>query len=222
MSPDGQLIAVAAGGPIFLFEIRAGEIVEHTLNANLDDITSLSFSTDANRLVVASWDHRSADFNQWSIWNVKTGERLANAALRTESMIADATFTSDEASVVFVGIKETCLRYFDAETGELQKAVPWEDGYTAISVSADHRRMVSCGHGSCGARLRGVLLWDVDTGRKLKSFGEGSHFSHVAISRTGNQSEPLWRGAATWMALKSGATMQRIAIQPPDERRSET
>lgn len=180
VSPDRQQIAVGAGGPIFLFGIRAGEIVQRTLDTSLNHVTSLSFSADGRQLVAASRDYRVADSDQWSTWNVKTGEQLAHAAIHTESMLFDATFTSDGASVVFVGNKEKRLRYFDAQTGEQQKEVPWEDGYRALSVSADHRRMASCGHGSSG-----VMLWDVDTGKKITAFGAKQHFSHVAISPDG-------------------------------------
>lgn len=180
VSPDRQQIAVAAGGPIYLFEIRTGKVVPRTLDTSLDHITSLSFSADGKSLAAACWEYRVADSSQWSIWNVKTGELLGHAAIQTESMLFDATFTSDGSSVLFVGNKEKCLRYFDAQSGEQLREVPWEDGYRAMSVSADHRRMASCGHGA-----RGVMLWDVDTGRRLEVFGAKKHFSHVAISPDG-------------------------------------
>src|SRR5205814_248956 len=84
VSPDRQQVAVAAGGPISIFEIRAGKIFQRTLDTSLNDITSLSFSADGKHIIAACWEYRVADSSQWSIWDVKAGEQLSHAAMQTE------------------------------------------------------------------------------------------------------------------------------------------
>lgn len=180
VSPDRQQVAIAAGGPIFLFRIRAGEILQRTFDTNLEHISSLSFSADGQHLIGACLQYRVPDSSQWTIWDTRTGEQLSHAAIQTESMLFDATFTSDGSSVLFVGNKEKCLRYFDAQSGEQLREVAWER-YRTLSVTADHRRMASC----CPAS-GGVMLWDVDTGRKITTFGAKQHFSHAVISPDGS------------------------------------
>jgi WD40 repeat protein len=173
VSADEQQLAASSGGPINLFDLQSGKVRRNVLNSGHERITCLSFSTDAKALVAAGSDG-------WSTWNVVTGQLRANVKIDSPSMVFDATFSSDGTTVVLVGDKDDCIRYFSADTGTEQKQVPWEKGYRQLCISGDHRRMASCGHSEPG-----VMVWDVDTGRKLTTFGALNHYSHVAISADG-------------------------------------
>jgi WD40 repeat protein len=91
-----------------------------------------------------------------------------------------AAFTSDGREVFLIGAKDGMIRYFDSHLDHEVKRVPWEDRFADVSVSSDRRRMASCGH-----KEPGVMLWDVDTGRKLTTFGSPRYFAHVSISGDG-------------------------------------
>lgn len=168
-----RVAAMGANGGIVILESRDMRIVRSTIEITQRSLTLVSFSADATMLVATGYDY-------CSVWDVESGKERMSVKLDGPSMVFDTTFTSDGTQVLLVGNKDDVIRYFDVDTGKEERKVPWLNGFRQLSVSGDHKRMASCGH-----RKPGVMVWEVDTGRKLTAFGAPNIYSHVAISPDG-------------------------------------
>lgn len=167
---------VAAVGPsgIVILQPRDSGVEYFNIKITRRSLTTLSFSADATMLVATGYDY-------CSVWDVESGKLRMEVELGDTFGDYDATFTSDGKEVLLVGNSDDVIRYFDAATGTELRQVRWLERFRQLSVSADHKRMASCGH-----RTGGVVVWDVDSGQMLTTLGAPNAYSHVAIAADGN------------------------------------
>ena len=173
LSPSTDEIAIFSGEGIAIVDAASGDRL-HALEISRPGVTgvwALSFSGDAKSIVAVGED--------WlSVWDI--GKPAPTFSTELELGYDNfATFLPDGKSVLVIAGQSKSIRQLDRATGEEVNRFPW-DGGRPPAISADRQRMVSCGHAGGG-----VILWDLNTVRPLKTYGGCKGFSHVAISADG-------------------------------------
>lgn len=162
LSPDGRLMAVAAGTPgrlgeVKLFDIAGGRLVR-TLATAGDLMTTVDFSPDGKRVAVGGADHAVR------VFETATGlERFRSE--QNADWIMHLAFSPDGKQIVSASRDKT-VRIMDAESGELEQTYAGHEGpvFTA-EFSADGKRVISAG------RDREIHLWQAADARKLAETG---------------------------------------------------
>ena len=154
-SPEGELLAVASGIGIWIYDTithrEVALLTEHT-----SEVSCLAFSPDGHIFASGSKDKGTV-----LLWDKRTGKQTALTG-HTEHAELNLTFSPDGKTLVS-GSAGT-IRFWDAITGEQKATLTSEtiEYNTFVSFSPDGETIV-CGNGS------GVIsLWDAST-RKHKT-----------------------------------------------------
>jgi len=158
-SPDGQLLAIASGIGIWLYDIIARQeialLTEHT-----SLVTSIRFSPDGRTLASGSSDSTII------LWNRSTGTEkklIKDAELDNYDRSPMLAFSPD-GKILASGRNET-IRLWDAMTGKQKSILTRDFGFiNNIAFTPDGETLV------CSTWNGEIALWDVISGKRKKTF----------------------------------------------------
>lgn len=137
-SPDGTLLAAAAGdGIIRLWEVETGTL-RTELHGHLDSVSSIAFSPDSTRLASGGTDAR--------LWDVASGEQLYLFEEPAGEVI-DVAFSMD-GRLIGASVNRA-LVFWDTATGAT--LAEWEVGnegnyINSVAFNADNTLLATCEH----------------------------------------------------------------------------
>jgi WD40 repeat protein len=157
ISPDGRIVAAAAGGGASLWDLRSGEFV-----AKLEARgTSIAFSPRGGRVAMGTGTGEDPKGGGTvSICDTESGKRIQ--VLRGhDGSIGDVVYSGDGSRLASISHDRTA-RLWDAESGE--HLLTAEVGSpNSVALSADGRRLAASARGS------GAAIWN-DAGEVLYRF----------------------------------------------------
>ncbi len=131
-----------------------------TLTGHQGRVAAVAITADGQRAI------SGGDDGSIQIWNLDTGEELRTLTGH-HGRVATVAITADGQRAISGGDDGT-VQAWNLETGEeLHTLRSHYDGVRAVAVSADGRRAVSC-----GGRKEGAQVWDLATGRRVRSVGQ--------------------------------------------------
>ncbi|MEL4178191.1 NACHT and WD repeat domain-containing protein [Roseateles sp. PN1] len=122
LSPDGKMIAAAAGNGVMLWSRAAGKAqLLATLDRHQGDLRDLNFSPDSQRLVTASVDRTA---RVWDLSDLQADNSPASRELAGghSSSVSSADFSPDGQFVVTAGA-DGSIRVWDANSGQEKAAL---------------------------------------------------------------------------------------------------
>lgn len=154
-SPDGQTLATASLGSVFLWDVAAGRRFLK-LDGHALQVSSTSFSPDGKRLVSAGADGVAV------VWDVETGRAMFN--VQGQRMWC-AKFSPDSKQLLVAA--DDGARLHDAKTGELVASLPSEEVVSAV-FSPDGKSIV------IASRNGSSSLWEVSTSKQTGALSKAS------------------------------------------------
>jgi WD40 repeat protein/DNA-binding SARP family transcriptional activator/class 3 adenylate cyclase len=189
-SPDGRWIATASlDDTARIWDAETGE-VRFTLHGHTSGVMSLDWSPDATRLVTGSQDGTA---KVWEVTATGTRELLSLAAQDTRTGVWGVAFSPDGSRVMTgAGGITPALQIWDVSVAG---GAEWVNlpapGYPAAEFMPDGRRVVTSaweGRDPRPAPARAVTIWDLQTGRDLRTIGPAADqfwFSALDVSPDG-------------------------------------
>ena len=198
-SPDGQLLVVASGIGVWLYDVGTSR-ERALLTGHRRAVNAVAFSPDGTILASGSW-------NEIRLWDVATGENIATFAGHT-SEVYSVAFSPDGKTFASAGgeFQDYTVRLWDVATGENIATLEGHTGRVAsVSFSSDGAILAS------GSGDHTVKLWDVATKTNIATLeGHTSGVSSIAFSPDGMI---LGSGAGDGTArLWDIATRETVAI----------
>ena len=155
-APHGRLLAAAsADGAIYLLEAISGT-VDQVLRGHQDQVLSLAFNRDGERLVSGSWD------GEVRVWDLKRGSSrvLQQTGQSGSSAIYSVAFSPNNW-VVAAGGRSRKVKLWDARNGNQRRVLQGHRG-SVMSLSFDPTGQLLA---SCG-KDRTVRIWDIVRGKQ--------------------------------------------------------
>ena len=189
-SPDGRIATrYDLGNTLNLWRATTGRHLQ-TLQAlqEAGGVTSITFSPNGDILASGEWA------GVLSLWDTRTGRLLQR--LHGDNIV----------------IKDNQSTFIDSGTGD-ERSLTAMYGVTNIAFSPDGRLLASVGEG--GGQAYTLHLWDVSTGKHLRTFTESSSQVHfVAFSPDGHTL--LTTGASSDKTIRfwevaTGALLRRLS-----------
>jgi len=190
-SPDGSLLAVAAGDEIQLWETDDWTELR-TLQGHEGTVTGVAFDGGGVRLASSSWDE-----TVW-IWDVESGQQAQtiggyNSWVRAVDLSPDGALVASGALEHRLGWGLLLLS--DVRTGRARMTkLEHEDWVRAVAFSPDGKLLAS------GSDDRTVRVWDVSTRSGLVALsGLRGRVHAVAFSGDGKRLlAGTWGGVTVW------------------------
>ncbi|MFC2082525.1 WD40 repeat domain-containing protein [Candidatus Bipolaricaulota bacterium] len=178
-SPDGEILAVGAVlQPVQLLDTTTWDVVStfeslKHVHPTADDSFGFEFSPDG--ALLADGTLRAGDVR---LWDVETGTlRQTLAISQPGTDVHDVAFSSD-GQLIAGGGQGPSVCLFRVEDGGIGRVLPTGEGTMSLDFSPDGRLLaISC---------EGVLsLWNVETGRRLRSLRHDNAVTPVTFSPDG-------------------------------------
>ena len=192
-SPDGNIIATGSDDTIRLWDVNTGRNIK-TLTGHIGSVNSVSFSPDGKTIASGSWD------DTVRLWDVNAGRNIKTLTGHT-SWVSSVSFSPD-GSTIASGSRDDTIRLWDVNTGRnIKTFTGYTDtarsyGVNSVSFSPDGKTIASVNdtsdHSLGGMEVMGgeehpVFLWDVDTGRNIKTLiGHTYSVKSVSFSPDGS------------------------------------
>jgi WD40 repeat protein len=153
-SPDGKLIASAAGdGTIILWDSATG-LQLRRLIGHEGSVMSLSFSPDGELLASGGSD------NNILLWRVATGQHFRTLTGHSESVVTVAF--SPKGHTLATGSQDLTVGLWDTTTGREIRTFGGQEGpISCVAFSADGELLASA------SLDKTVRVWNVETGRTV-------------------------------------------------------
>ncbi len=197
-SPDGSLVAASSRaydtGSENLVRVwdAAGRERFHSL-AGVGGITRMVFSPDGSMLVAGSYD---ADVR---VWDTRNGELKTKIEELTVSMF-DMVFSPDGRQFAAAGV-DRIVYLWDAATWKLTRKLTGQpEMISALAFSPDGKRIVSGGFDEMAFQNPAhVLVWDLASGKVLRTVKSDSRVARVAFSPDGKLVAVADRKKKVWL-----------------------
>jgi len=164
-SPHSALLASGSDdNTIKLWEMKKGELTR-TLSGHTNSVLSVAFSPTGTTLASGSRD------NTVRLWDVATGAEVRT--LVGHSALVSSVAFSPDGKTVASGSWDKTIKLWNVVSGsELMLLKAHSDRVSSVVFSPDGRTLAAGGYDS-------ITLWDVDSGRKLRTFEDLSSRSVV-------------------------------------------
>jgi RNA polymerase sigma factor (sigma-70 family) len=179
VSPDGQLLAVAAasGTEVQLLEAASGKELRRLKNPGSGWFTSVVFSPDGKTLLTGG----SRFDREWRgtlcLWDVATGKELRQLQ-KHQNNVRSVAFSPD-GKLVASGGEDHMVRLWEAATGKECCVLRGHHSTVgSVAFSPDGATLASAGVGT-------VRLWEVPGGRELTTIPGQNAITAVAFSPDG-------------------------------------
>lgn len=181
-SPDGKIFAYIGTGrswgrsSLWFWNLEAETDELEEFQGEIEGfITSLAFSPDGKRIVLAS------NNKMVYIWDVETQKEIRRLEGHTDR-VNSVAFSPDGKLIVSVSTDHT-MRIWDAETGkEILSLAEHIGPVSSVAFSPDGKRIVS----ACWDQL--VRIWDVEENRIIRKLkGHNDYVNSVAFSPGGKR-----------------------------------
>jgi WD40 repeat protein/tetratricopeptide (TPR) repeat protein len=168
VSPDGTLVATGSEGIVKVWELDTGlELL--AVHIPRGTVWSVAFSPDGKSLAAGSAS------GALHVWDVQTG-RLTRRITASGACVNAVAF-SPGGEAVLAGRSAQGLTLYDVKTGRALREFSGHAGaVTGVVFLPDGKRMASCGGDTSGEKHSPELgndhvkLWDLETGRLIRSF----------------------------------------------------
>ena len=174
-SPDGKTIAsVDFYGASKLWNAETGEIIRHLSLWT----AAYNFSPDGSLLAGSGKD-------AIRLWNGQTGESVAE--IDTKLPMGAVLFSPDGKTIAHV-INKKPVHLYDVETRAALHSLENPAGYHLYDVvfSPDGTRLAAVAEDAAAGTFR-VLLWDVKTGKIVKTLRRSDRVVSVAFTEDGSE-----------------------------------
>jgi hypothetical protein len=150
-----------------LWDSHTGQ-VDHEFTGHTHRIYTCEFSPDGSAVVTVSKDPEPL------IWDARTGALIAKLRGHTGTVYS-ARFSNNSAWVVTAS-EDRSVRVWIAKNGEAKASfsIPDEEAQHAFFIANDSRILGVSQYGAC-------TIWDLESGNKLKEFGEKMTWVNDAI-----------------------------------------
>jgi WD40 repeat protein len=180
-SPDGRLIAEGnSDGTVKLLHVESGEVAAILTNGSGRNV-SVAFSQDGNGLAVAGYG------GSIHFWNVRTGQLIFTLTNYSEPRVA----CSPAGPLMAIGTGGDWwaeggadVHLLDTKSGRELGVLP-KAGDRAV-FSSDGKRLATANWGFFDSGSQSVILWDVDSRRKLRVLEDMRQVLGMAFSRDGS------------------------------------
>ena len=163
LSPDNQWLATADDrGKCRLWQYDPSTeewVGSHWLRGHSRSITALRFTSNAATLITASGD------NTCGQWDVATGLEMKDRVLKHPDWVADMAISADDSRLISC-CDDGRLRLWSLEDAQLLREIAPASGevFTSVDISPSGRWALA----ACAAQGT-VQMWDLDTGKEIKS-----------------------------------------------------
>lgn len=214
-SPWAPLVAFAGHKQIFLYDTQN---LEFSGVLPFEEGTSHALRFSRNGQLLISGGGRGGASGKVVVWDVKTGQRIAEVGAEYDSVMA-ADISPDQSKIVLAGPKKM-IRVYDVKSGELLYEIKKHtDWITAAEFSPDGVLLVT------GDRSSGLFLWEAETGREYLPLNghkgsitavSWSPDSNLVASASKDGTIKLWelndgKVVKTWNAHGNGVTDMSFA-----------
>ena len=224
-SPDGKRLATAAAdGGVRLWDLAAGREVRRLGKAGVVR-SCLAFAADG-RLAAGEPDV--------CVWDPSTGKRLTRFGEKSDPLTCLAF--SPDGKLLAAGDNRHTVTLWDVASGRVVRQSRWQDrndprGIRAVSFSPDGTTLAL----ASGPGAAGLLLWEVRTGKTLRSFVGAADSDVVVFSPDGRMlasgSSGPWGDKVRLLEVETGRERLHFRANPgavrcvsfaPDGRRLAT
>jgi WD40 repeat protein/serine/threonine protein kinase len=174
-SPDGRFVAASSEGIAGVWDAETGTL-RHTLLGHSGLVLSVAWSPDSSRLVTGSLDGTA---KVWKIGPQSVQELWSLSAQETRSGVVGVAFSPDGTRVMAGDAGITAVKVWDlGPNGDAEWAnLPAAAGRPAAEFMPDGRRVVTTSlRGSDFETGRALTIWDLQTGRDLRTIGPATDF----------------------------------------------
>lgn len=154
---------------------------QHKLPAGLGGVSAMAFSPDGQTLVAAAWD------TDLRVWTVRDGELKRVIDEMTVAMF-EVAFSPDGKLFASGGVDRT-IYLWDTTTWKLARKITGQpEVISAIAFSPDGKTIATGGMNEMafGAPVS-VMLWDVQSGKPIKTLKADHRVGTVAFSPDGKR-----------------------------------
>jgi WD40 repeat protein len=185
-SADGALLAVSGGDPaassatLIRVVDQAGQL-RFQSPAGLGSVNAMAFSPDGGTLVAAGYD------TDIRVWDVRTG-KLKHLVEEMPLSMFDMVFSPDGKYLATAGA-DRIIYLWDTKSWKIARKIEGQpETVQRIRFSPDGTKLVSGGMNELSfASPVKVILWDVASGRPLKTWGAEHMVQGLAFSPDGRQ-----------------------------------
>ncbi len=183
VTADGRFAVSGGGKTVWVWDLAAERCL-HVLEGHTVGVTSVAVSADGRFVVSGSWD--------WTVrvWNLRKGRQLR--ILRGHTEPVESVAVSGDGRIVVAGGHRHDARVliWDRASGRcLHTLQDHPGGVPSVAVSADASLALSgCRDDpeySWTSRVNAVRMWDLSTGRCLRTIGTDSWVKALGISTDG-------------------------------------
>ncbi len=181
-----------------------------TLRGHLDEVTSVAFSPDGQRIVTGSWDSTA------KVWEAASGRELLTLKGHSGG-ISSVAFSPDSQRIVTGGGDNTAKVWEAASGRELLTLKGHNAGISSVAFSPDGQRIVT------GSWDHTAKVWDASSGKELLTLkGHSDGIRSVAFSPDGRRivtggwddGQGLGCGQRPGIAYAQGAQRSDSALWP--------
>jgi WD40 repeat protein len=181
-SPDGRTLAGGSDEPdnmVGLWMVSTGQLL-HTLQGHTGRILSVAYDPSGQTLAPASGDGTTR------LWDVTTGKLLS---VDKEGGGSVVVFSPDGTLLADAGVN---VRLLDVKTGELIRTFNGD----VVAISPNGRILASGASYGLGLDGKTVWLWDISTGKLLRTIKGAEYVSKLIFSPDGGMlagsSDKVW------------------------------
>ncbi|KAG2111119.1 WD40-repeat-containing domain protein [Suillus clintonianus] len=176
LSPNGKTVASGnVDGTVRLWDVETGMVISKW-RGHTQTVQSVCWSPNGERVVSGSFDGTA------KVWDVESGEPVLALGLNPiqtghESVYA-VSYSPNATKIATGGYKETAIKIWNANTGELLSTIKHEWAWS-LTWTSDGRKLISgSGNGS-------IRIFDTATWQQISSILEGHQdlVYTIAVSR---------------------------------------